>query len=76
MTAPRTRVLYIRVPSPVHEAVRELADDLGVSMTDAIALTLRLLLVDGVRIQVAESVLIGSVVDRQAPLAELQRPAA
>lgn len=75
MSPSRTRVLYIRVPGETHDAVRELADDLGVSMTDAIALTLRLLLVERVRSQVAEAVLIGSVLDRQAPLAELHSPA-
>ena len=72
MMAPATRVLYIRVPAGVHQAVRELAEDLGVSMTDAIALTLRLLLVEGVRSQLTEAVLLGSVTDRQAPMLETQ----
>lgn len=72
MTPPRSRVLYIRVPAPVHDAVRELALDLGVSMTDAIALSLRLLLLPQVRDQVAESILLATLTDRQAPLAHLQ----
>lgn len=72
MTPPRTRVLYIRVPAQVHEAVRDLADDLGVSMTDAVALTLRTLLVDGTATRVAEAVLVANITDHQAPLAHLQ----